>query len=107
MPPVPALATRVDVPGLPELISWMKANAIDLCMAGEEALLVKDAGLANLCAEAGIPCWGPKKEIAQLEASKTFAKLFLKRHGIPTADFAICTTAEEAHVLPSRNCPSC
>jgi len=57
---------------------------------------VKDRGLSNLCAEAGIPCWGPKKEIAQLEASKTFAKKFLQRHGIPTADFTICTNAAEA-----------
>ncbi len=93
---IAALATRVDVAGLPELITWMKQNSIDLCMAGEEALLVKDTGLSNLCAEAGIPCWGPRKEIAQLEASKTFAKKFLKRHGIPTADFTICTTAAEA-----------
>jgi phosphoribosylamine--glycine ligase len=93
---IATLATRVDVPGLPELITWMKTNAIDLCVAGEEALLVKDAGLSNLCAEAGIPCWGPRKEIAQLEASKGFAKLFLQRHGIPTAGFTLCTTAAEA-----------
>ncbi len=93
---IATLATRVDVAGLPELITWMQQNSIDLCMAGEEALLVKDSGLSNLCAEAGIPCWGPRKEIAQLEASKTFAKKFLKRHGIPTADFTICTTAAEA-----------
>lgn len=93
---IAALAKRVDVAGLPELIAWMRQNDIDLCMAGEEALLVKDRGLANLCAEAGIPCWGPLKEIAQLEASKAFAKKFLKRHGIPTADFTICATTEEA-----------
>lgn len=93
---IAALATRVEVPGLPELIAWMKQNGIDLCMAGEEAWLVKDRGLSNLCAEAGIPCWGPLKEIAQLEASKAFAKKFLKRHGIPTADFTICTNAAEA-----------
>lgn len=93
---IATLATRVDVAGLPELIAWMKQNSIDLCMAGEEALLVKDSGLSNLCAEAGIPCWGPRKEIAQLEASKTFAKKFLKRHSIPTADFTICTNAAEA-----------
>ena len=93
---IATLATRVDVAGLPELIAWMTQNGIDLCVAGEESWLVKDRGLSNLCAEAGIPCWGPRKEIAQLEASKTFAKKFLKRHGIPTADFTICTTAAEA-----------
>jgi phosphoribosylamine--glycine ligase len=91
-----SMATRVDVSDLPDLIAWMKGNAIDLCVAGEEALLVKDRGLANLCAEAGIPCWGPMKEAAQLEASKAFAKHFLKRHAIPTASYTVCTTAEEA-----------
>ena len=93
---IAALATCVNVAGLPELIAWMTENGIDLCVAGEESWLVKDRGLSNLCAEAGIPCWGPLKEIAQLEASKTFAKLFLKRHGIPTADFTICMNAAEA-----------
>ena len=93
---IEALATRVAVAGLPELIEWMTQNGIDLCVAGEEAWLVKDLGLSNMCADAGIPCWGPRKEIAQLEASKTFAKKFLQRHGIPTADFTICTNAAEA-----------
>ncbi len=93
---IATLATRVDVPDLPELITWMKDNAIDLCVAGEEALLVKGRGLANLCAEAGLPCWGPVKEAAQLEASKAFAKHFLQRHQIPTATYTVCATAEEA-----------
>ena len=91
-----ALAKRVDVADLPALIDFMKTEGIDICVAGEEAWLVKDRGLANLCAEAGIPCWGPFKEAAQLEASKIFAKRFLQRHNIPTADFSIATNAEEA-----------
>ena len=99
---IATLATRVDVAGLPELIAWMTQNGIDLCVAGEESWLVKDRGLSNLCAEAGIPCWGPRKEIAQLEASKTFAKKFLQRHGIPTADFTICTNAAEAKAALSE-----
>lgn len=93
---IESLASRVEVAGLPELIEWMTQHGIDLCVAGEEAWLVKDRGLSNMCADAGIPCWGPRKEIAQLEASKAFAKKFLKRHGIPTADFTICTNAAEA-----------
>lgn len=95
---IEALATRVTVPDLPALIQWMLDNAIDLCVAGEEAWLVQDRGLANLCAEAGIPCWGPRKESAQLEASKVFAKKFLQRHAIPTADFSVATTPAEAAV---------
>ncbi len=91
-----ALATRVDAPDLTALIAFMKSEAIDLCVAGEEAWLVKDEGLANMCENAGIPCWGPRKESAQLEASKAFAKHFLQRHAIPTADFAECQSKEEA-----------
>lgn len=91
-----ALATRVVAADLSELIAFMKTEGIDLCVAGEEAWLVKDGGLANLCEEAGIPCWGPRKESAQLEASKVFAKEFLQRHGIPTASFSVHDTAESA-----------
>jgi len=93
---IASLATRVDVPNLTELIAFMKREGIDLCVAGEEAWLVKDDGLANMCEAAGIPCWGPRKESAQLEASKTFAKLFLKRHSIPTADFTVVNSKVEA-----------
>ncbi|MDB6138928.1 MAG: purd: phosphoribosylamine--glycine ligase, partial [Verrucomicrobiaceae bacterium] len=77
-------------------IAFMKQEEIDLCVAGEEAWLVKDEGLANMCEKAGIPCWGPRKESAQLEASKAFAKHFLQRHAIPTADFVECQSKAEA-----------
>ena len=91
------LAQRVEVKDLLELIAFMQREGIDLCVAGEEAYLVKDRGLANLCHEAGIPCWGPVKEAAQLEASKAFAKEFLQRHLIPTAAFNVVNTKHEAH----------
>jgi phosphoribosylamine--glycine ligase len=74
----------------------MKSNAIDLCVAGEESYLVKGEGLANLCGKNGIPCWGPPKESAQLEASKEFAKEFLVRNSIPTARATATDTLEEA-----------
>lgn len=93
---ISTLAQCVEAADLPSLIAWMQSQKIDLCVAGEESWLVKDRGLANLCAEAGIPCWGPQKESAQLEASKAFAKHFLKRHHIPTAAFTVCRTAVEA-----------
>ncbi len=90
------LAKPVAADGLESLIEWMKANAIDLCVAGEESYLVKGEGLANLCQRHGIPCWGPPKESAQLEASKEFAKEFLIRNGIPTARATATGSFEEA-----------
>ena len=90
------IAGRTSAKDLPSLIGWMLEEEIDLCVAGEESLLVTDQGLANLCEAAGIPCWGPPKESAQLEASKEFAKQFLVRHGIPTAAYAAVDTIEQA-----------
>jgi phosphoribosylamine--glycine ligase len=90
------IAKPVDADGLESLVAWMKSSAIDLCVAGEESYLVKGEGLANLCERNGIPCWGPPKESAQLEASKEFAKQFLVRNNIPTAQATATDTLEEA-----------
>jgi phosphoribosylamine--glycine ligase len=90
------IAKPVEADGLESLVAWMKANAIDLCVAGEESYLVKGEGLANLCGKNGIPCWGPPKESAQLEASKEFAKEFLVRNGIPTARGVATDTLDES-----------
>ncbi len=90
------LAKPVDADGLESLVAWMKTNEIDLCVAGEESYLVKGEGLANLCERHGIPCWGPQKESAQLEASKEFAKEFLVRNQIPTARAVATDTLDEA-----------
>jgi phosphoribosylamine--glycine ligase len=89
-------ARPVDACDLHSLVAWMTANGVDLCVAGEESYLVKDEGLANLCQVHGIPCWGPPKESAQLEASKEFAKRFLQRHGIPTARATATDSVEDA-----------
>ncbi len=89
-------ATRIEADGFDALIQWMVDNKIDLCVAGEESYLVKEEGLANRCAAAGIPCWGPQKESAQLEASKEFAKNFLLRHQIPTGMATAVESYDEA-----------
>lgn len=91
-----SLARPVVADGLESLVAWMVAERVDLCVAGEESYLVTGAGLANRCAEEGIPCWGPPKETAQLEASKEFAKNFMLRNGIPTARATACETYDEA-----------
>jgi len=93
---ISTLAQSVEVDGLHSLIDWMSLNKIDLCVAGEESYLVKDEGLANLCDEAGIPCWGPHKQSAQLEASKEFAKEFMLKHDIPTGAATGCADIDEA-----------
>jgi len=77
---------------VPALISYMTTHEIDLCVAGEEAWLAR--GLADACAEAGIPCFGPSKEATQLESSKIYAKEFLVRHEVPTGGFEVVESVE-------------
>jgi phosphoribosylamine--glycine ligase len=100
------IAEPVEADGLESLVGWMTSHDIDLCVAGEESYLVKGEGLANLCAKHGIPCWGPPKEAAQLEASKEFAKGFLVRNGIPTAGAAATATLEDAVAAISGKYPT-
>ncbi|MCH7225937.1 phosphoribosylamine--glycine ligase [Haloferula sp. A504] len=99
------IAQPVEVDGLEALIEWMGVNDIELCVAGEESYLVKGEGLANLCEEAGIPCWGPHKQSAQLEASKEFAKRFMERHGIPTGGAVAAGSLAEARAAIGGHYP--
>lgn len=100
------IARPVEADGVASLVGFMKGEGVDLCVAGEESYLVKDEGLANACAAAGIPCWGPPKEAAQLEASKEFAKEFMMRHGIPTGGYASVDSVEEARAAIGGNFPT-
>ncbi|MDB6080071.1 MAG: phosphoribosylamine/glycine ligase [Akkermansiaceae bacterium] len=100
------IAKPVAAKGLENLITWMRENAIDLCVAGEESYLVKGEGLANLCEKAGIPCWGPHLQSAHLEASKEFAKAFMERHGIPTAAATATASIEEARTAIAGKYPT-
>ncbi len=100
------IAKPTTADGLESLIEWMKSNAVDLCVAGEESYLVKGDGLANLCEKNGIPCWGPPKKSAQLEASKQFAKEFLVRNQIPTARATATDSLEEAVAAISNEYPT-
>ncbi|QJE97750.1 phosphoribosylamine--glycine ligase [Luteolibacter luteus] len=100
------LAKPVAANGLESLVIWMQANQVDLCVAGEESYLVTGEGLANLCEQAGIPCWGPHFQSAQLEASKEFAKQFLLRHEIPTGKAIACSNLTEARAAIDATYPT-
>ncbi|WP_019144499.1 phosphoribosylamine--glycine ligase [Aeromicrobium massiliense] len=65
----------------------------ELVVVGPEAPLV--AGVADAVREAGIACFGPSKEAAQLEGSKAFAKDVMAAAGVPTAMAHVCTTREQ------------
>ncbi|MCX4549352.1 MULTISPECIES: phosphoribosylamine--glycine ligase [unclassified Streptomyces] len=64
-----------------------------LVVVGPEAPLV--AGVADAVRGAGIPCFGPTREAAQLEGSKAFAKDVMAAANVPTARAYVCTTPAE------------
>ncbi|XP_030058020.1 trifunctional purine biosynthetic protein adenosine-3 [Microcaecilia unicolor] len=73
---------------------FCKENDIALVVVGPEAPLA--AGLVDDLTSAGVKCFGPTSQAAQLEASKSFAKDFMDRHGIPTARWKAFTDPQEA-----------
>jgi len=75
----------------------------DLTFVGPEAPL--DAGIADQFAAAGSLLLGPTRAAARLETSKVFAKEFMRRHNILTADFRVFEDADEALAyVRNRNC---
>jgi phosphoribosylamine--glycine ligase len=81
---------------LPGLVAFAKDNQIELTIVGPEVPLV--LGVVNEFKKAGLKCFGPDKDAAQLEGSKAFSKDFLARHNIPTAAYAVFT-----EILPAIN----
>jgi phosphoribosylamine--glycine ligase len=73
-----------DIPGILELVA---REGIDFVIPGPELPLV--LGLADACARAGVPCFGPSARAAALEGSKSFAKRLMEEIGVPTAEFAV------------------
>jgi len=84
----------ISVNDIDGLITFSRENDVDLCIVGPEGPLV--LGITDAFIAAGIKCFGPRKAAAQLEGSKTFAKEFLLRHGIPTASYASFTRLQPA-----------
>ena len=71
------------------LLEFAKTEAIDLTIVGPEAPLV--LGVVDKFTSAGLRCFGPTAECAQLEGSKAFSKDFLAKHNIPTAEYKTFT----------------
>lgn len=108
-PLVSQLAVTDANPGFPpdaevvmgEPVAWAQAHNVGLVVIGPEAPLAD--GMADRLREAGIPTLGPSAGAAQLESSKSFAKAFMDRHGIPTAAWSVHT--DEASALSAITGP--
>ena len=90
------IAECVDIKAddITRLKKFAKEKKIDLTVVGPELPLVN--GIVNQFEKDDLKIFGPRKEAARLEGSKVFAKEFMRRHAIPTADFASFDNIKEA-----------
>jgi len=80
-----------DIEGLAR---FAHEKGVDLTVVGPEAPLVE--GIVDHFQSEGLRCFGPRRAAARLEGSKVFAKEFMARHGVPTADFRVFEDPDEA-----------
>ncbi len=76
-------------------------HSIDLVFVGPEEPLAAD--VVSALADRGIAAIGPPARSARLESSKSFAKAFMERHGVPTAAADVVQTESDLHAFVSGN----
>ncbi|GAB7521683.1 phosphoribosylamine--glycine ligase [Paraburkholderia sp. 2C] len=86
---------NVDIVDLNALADFAEKEQIAFTLVGPEQPLA--AGIVNLFRSRGLKIFGPSREAAQLESSKDFAKAFMKRHAIPTAEYETFADTAAAH----------
>lgn len=92
---VPIAADEVQ-----ELADFAGTLKIDLTVVGPELPLT--LGIVDEFRLRGLNIFGPRQQAAEIEGSKVFAKQFMERHGIPTAEFEIAHDAGEARRAAER-----
>lgn len=84
----------ISVDDITDLKTFAEKEKIDLTIIGPENPLVD--GIVDAFKYAGLACFGPSKDAAILEGSKSFSKDFLQRHNIPTAEYQTFTDIDAA-----------
>ncbi len=88
--------TNIDIDNndFDSLSEFALNNDIDITIVGPEATLAD--GIADHFRQKGLKIFAPEKKAAILESSKTFAKEFMSKYDIPTADFVACSDYKTA-----------
>ena len=86
---VPVKATDLD-----GIVRFAVENGVGFAVVAPDDPLAM--GCVDRLHQAGIPCFGPDKKAAQIEASKVFAKRLMRKYGIPTARCEIFEDADAA-----------
>ena len=91
---------NINITDIHDLRAWAATEKIALTIVGPEQPLA--AGIVDEFRAHGLRIFGPTQAAAQLESSKAFSKAFMKRHGIPTADYETFTDAVAAHAYVDK-----
>ena len=84
----------LDPTNIVELSRFASEKEIDFTVVGPELPLT--LGIVDEFESKGLKIFGPTRKASEIEGSKVFAKEFMKRHKIPTADFEIANSPDEA-----------
>ncbi|MBI4086027.1 MAG: phosphoribosylamine--glycine ligase [Candidatus Liptonbacteria bacterium] len=93
---IPIISTDIKA-----LVEFAREKKIGLAVVGPDDALA--LGIVDEFKNAGIPVFGPTKAAAEIEASKAFAKSFMKTHAIPTAGFEVFKEYEKAKEYLERS----
>ncbi|KYH28609.1 MULTISPECIES: phosphoribosylamine--glycine ligase [Clostridium] len=85
---------NVDLRTIEELIVFAKKEKIKFTIVGPEVPLVE--GIVDEFKKNDLKIFGPSKKAAALEGSKSFAKSFMKKYGIKTAEYQTFDNADKA-----------
>ena len=85
----------IDLDNFKEIVKFVKKNKIDLVIVGPEKPLVD--GIVDFLEKNKIKVFGPDKIASKLEGSKIFTKKLCEKYKIPTANFGIFNTSQEAN----------
>ncbi len=89
-----ALCHDTDINDFASVLSLIRRTEIHLVVVGPEVHAA--SGLTNYLRDHGVLVFGPSQQSAQLETSKLFAKEFMKRASIPTAQYCLVSSVPEA-----------
>ena len=84
----------IEAKDFEKIKQFVKENHVDYVIVGPEQPLVD--GIVDYLEQNNIKVFGPNKIASQLEGSKTFTKNFCKKYNIPTANFGIYESSEDA-----------
>ena len=86
--------SEIGAKDIPAQVEFAKVHGIDYAVVAPDDPLA--LGAVDALSEAGIPCFGPDKKAAVIEASKAFAKDLMQKYNIPTAKYRVFTDAPSA-----------